>query len=60
MCQTLTGAASFAAGAIRSSPTVEEYESTDGNTTIHYVAMWVNVNAEPGPMSESVSATVTC
>ncbi len=47
-------------GMIRSSPTVEEYESTDGNTTIYYVAAWVNMNGEEGPISEAVSASVTC
>ncbi len=47
-------------GMMRTSPTLEEYESADGNTTVWYVGAWVDMNGQEGPFSEAVSATVTC
>ena len=39
---------------------MEEFESPDGNTSVHYVGCWVDANDNQGPISEVVTSTVTC
>jgi hypothetical protein len=39
-------------------PYVSHYEGTDGGKNAHYMGRWVNTKGEPGPWSETVSATI--
>lgn len=45
-------------GTVVRSPNVEEFEPGDAGVTIHYIARWMNKAGDPGPLSETVSATV--
>jgi hypothetical protein len=45
-------------GTVVRSPNVEEFEPGDAGVTIHYIARWMNKAGDPGPISETVSATV--
>ena len=45
-------------GLIVRSPNVEEFEPGDANQLVHYIARWQNKAGKPGPISETVSATV--
>jgi len=40
------------------SPFVVEFEAGDSGETAHYIARWVNKRNEPGPWSQTVSATI--
>lgn len=40
-------------------PYVAEFDETDGGKTAHYMLRWVNTKGEPGPWSQTVSATIT-
>ena len=39
-------------------PYVAEYEGTDAGKTAHYMLRWISTRNEPGPWSETISATI--
>jgi hypothetical protein len=39
-------------------PYVTEFDGSDANKLAHYIGRWVSTRGEPGPISETVSATV--
>ncbi|MGH6629317.1 MAG: hypothetical protein ACREB3_06270, partial [Burkholderiales bacterium] len=39
-------------------PYLAEYEPGQGNQTAHYILRWVNTKGQPGPISETISATI--
>jgi hypothetical protein len=41
------------------SPYVLEHDAADAGKLAHYLLRWVNTRSEPGPWSETVSATIT-
>jgi len=40
-------------------PKTVEFEGQDANKTVHFIGRWQNSRGEKGPLSETVSATVT-
>lgn len=40
-------------------PYVATFEGSDANQTAHFIGMWVSTRGEKGPLSETVSATIT-
>jgi hypothetical protein len=40
-------------------PKTVEFEGSDANKTVHFIGRWQNSRGEKGPLSETVSATVT-
>lgn len=40
-------------------PKTVEFEGADANKTVHFIGRWQNSRGEKGPLSETVSATVT-
>lgn len=40
-------------------PKTVEFEGLNANKTVHFVGRWQNSRGEKGPLSETVSATVT-
>ena len=40
-------------------PYVAEFEAGDGGKTAHYMMRWISTRGEPGPWSQTVSATIT-
>jgi len=45
-------------GLIVRTPNVEDFEPGDAGALVHYIARWLNKAGDPGPISETVSATV--
>jgi hypothetical protein len=41
------------------SPHVQIYEAAEGGKTVHYLSRWVNGKGIPGPLSATVSATIS-
>lgn len=41
------------------SPYVAHYSGEDAGKIAHYMLRWVNSKGEPGPWSQTVSATIT-
>jgi hypothetical protein len=41
------------------SPYVAKYEGADGGKTAYYMLRWVSTRGEPGPWSQTLSATIT-
>lgn len=39
-------------------PHTVEFDGDDANQTAHFIARWINTRGNPGPISETVSATV--
>ncbi len=39
-------------------PHLLTFDGVDGGTTVHIIGRWVNTKGEPGPISETVSATI--
>jgi len=40
-------------------PKTVEFERSDANKTVHFIGRWQDSRVEKGPLSETVSATVT-
>jgi hypothetical protein len=40
------------------SPHLLSFDGADGGKTVHIIGRWVNTRGEPGPISETVSATI--
>ena len=41
------------------SPYLLVHEASDAGKLAHYLLRWVNTRSEPGPWSETISATIT-
>lgn len=39
-------------------PYAANFDGSEANQTVHFIGRWISTRNEPGPLSETVSATV--